>query len=68
MIVFSSDYNANSQRTELPASIGGVNDFINTYDYNALGRLNWVKQAGNTVADKRVDFTYDAASRYDTII
>ena len=44
-----------------------MNDFINTYDYDALGRLNWVKQAGNAVADKRVDFTYDAASRYSTI-
>ena len=68
--MFDSEYNANSQRTELSAAIGGTSDFVNAYDYDNLGRMKWVKQTdqgGYTVAYKRVDFSYDDASRYATI-
>ena len=70
MIVFSSQYSAVSRRTQLAAEIGGTDDFVNDYSYDALGRLEWIKQddqAGYAVAEKRVDFTYDAASQYATI-
>ncbi len=69
-IVFDSVYNANGQRTELSATIGGTVDFVNTYAYDPLGRLTMLTQTDNsgyTVADKRIDFTYDAAGRYSTI-
>ena len=44
---------------------------MNDYAYNGYGLLTSVSQYGlafgTTVADKRVDFTYDADGRWDTI-
>ena len=70
VIVFSSEYDAAGRRIELASSIGGTSDFVNTYNYDNLGHMEWVKQTdqgGYAVADKRVDFAYDDASRYATI-
>jgi YD repeat-containing protein len=66
-----SAYNGFGDRTQLKAMIGTTTDFLNDYVYDGLSRLTQVKQhgvaGGNAVADKRVDFTYDALSRFDTI-
>ena len=65
---FASQYNANSNRTQLQAQIGGVADFKNTYQFDGLSRQTSLQQqgtsGGNAVAAKRVDFAYDAASQY----
>ena len=66
-MVLTSAYNANSQRTSLSATRGGTNDFLNTYTYDDLGRLTRLDQTGNggaTVANKRVDFTYNALGQF----
>jgi len=69
-VVLTSAYNANGQRTSVSATRGGTNDFLNSYTYDNLGRLTRLDQAGNggaTVANKRVDFTYNALGQFATI-
>jgi YD repeat-containing protein len=58
----------------LTAQIGSTADFADQYTYDNLGRMTGVEQSeqsgqsgGNSVAPKRVDFAYDAASQFDTI-
>lgn len=55
----------------LSAEIVTTDDFLNTYTYDSLNRLTQIDQGeqsgGNTVAEKRVDFTYTTASQFDTI-
>ncbi|HMP05624.1 MAG TPA: hypothetical protein PJ982_04685, partial [Lacipirellulaceae bacterium] len=54
----------------MSAKIGGVNDFANSYSYDALGRLTSVvqtEQGGHAVGSKRVDFAYNAASQTTSI-
>jgi RHS repeat-associated protein len=67
----TSAYNAASDRTQVKATVGGAADFVNDYLYDNLHRLTQIKQhgvtGGNTVAEKRVDFAYDALSRFSTI-
>ena len=63
-------YNANSQQTQVAAKVGGTNDFVNDYTYDNTGRLTQLTQqgqGGNAVAEKRVDFGYNADSQFDTI-
>ena len=70
VIVLTHEYDAMGNLAETAASIGGTDDFVNTYIHDNLGRLTRLTQddqGGNAVAEKRVDFTYDAASRYSTI-
>lgn len=59
-VVFHSTYNAAGWRTTNRAVVDGTNDFINTYNYDNIGRLEYVQQVehgtGNSVAEKRVDF------------
>jgi RHS repeat-associated protein len=66
-----SEYDAASNRTDLKSLVGGTVDFWNEYFYDDLHRLTSVQQhgaaGGSTVADKRVDFAYNAASRWQTI-
>jgi RHS repeat-associated protein len=66
-----SEYDAASNRTDLKSLVGGTADFWNEYLYDDLHRLTSVQQhgaaGGATVAEKRVDFAYDAASRWQTI-
>ncbi len=68
---YVSTYDAASRRTQLQAKIGGTNDFKNTFTYDNVHRLTKLEQqdvsGGNTVADKRIDFAYNAASQVATI-
>jgi RHS repeat-associated protein len=64
-------WNANSRRLSLAAEIGGTADFKNDYTYDNLSRMTQVIQqdvgGGNTVADKRVDFAYNALGQYTSL-
>lgn len=68
-------YDAMSHRTEAKASYGSVigsatKDYKNAYVYDDLGRLEVLKQqgwGGNTVAEKYVDFTYNALGQFTLI-
>jgi YD repeat-containing protein len=65
VVQYQSKYDSASRRTELQAVVGSTNDFQNTYTYDNLGRVTRLQQqdvtGGNSVADKRVDFAYDAS-------
>ncbi len=68
-------FDASSQRTSASfATKSGTiwtNDLLNSYSYDAIGRLTSLTQAGQaggaTVASKRADFTYTADSRFASI-
>ncbi|MCI0357229.1 MAG: HNH endonuclease [Planctomycetaceae bacterium] len=71
---YQSKYDAASNRTELLALIDGAADFKNNYVYDSLNRLTGLTQQSggsgpgtNVVAEKRVDFSYNAASQFDKI-
>jgi len=70
-VTLSYAYDLAGRRTELSAQIGATQDFVNTYAYNSSGRLVRVEQSGevggNAVAEKRVDFAYDAQGRTTAI-
>ncbi|MFN0020614.1 MAG: RHS repeat domain-containing protein [Pirellulaceae bacterium] len=69
-IVLATKYDAASNRTELAATLGSNADFKNTYLYDNDNRMTRVTQqsnSGNTLATKRVDFSYNALSQFDTI-
>ncbi|MBI2480562.1 MAG: cadherin-like domain-containing protein [Planctomycetia bacterium] len=70
-VILTSAYDANSNRTSLSAVIDSTDDFLNSYTYDTLNRLTQVGQvqpaAGNTVAEKRVDFAYNAIGHFTTI-
>ena len=70
VMVFNSQYSATGKRIELAATVGGTDDFVNAYSFNNLGRLTRLTQddqGGYAVAEKRIDFAYDAAGRAGTI-
>ena len=71
-VTLSYAYDSAGRRAELSATIDGTDDFLNSYAYDATGRLVRVEQSGvtggNAVAEKRVDFTYDSSGRTSTII
>ena len=68
-------YNDNGQRKTVSATIGegqsALPDFLNTYDYDDLGRMIFVEQEqqsqNNPVTHKYVDFHYYADSRMKQI-
>lgn len=70
-VVFAQQFDASGNRTQLAATIGTTADFTNDYAFDHLDRLTRIEQhgslLGNAVSEKRVDFTYDALSRFDTI-
>ncbi len=70
-IVLTYQYDANGNVTETAATIGGTADYVIEYTYDDLGRATSIQQhgvsGGNAVAEKRIDLTYDADSRYATI-
>ena len=75
-IVTLSDVYAAGNRTQLAATIGGTNDFVNNYQYafdptdNLYGQMSQVTQSAQgrqAVAAKRVDFTYFADGQFSTI-
>ncbi len=70
-IEFAHTWNANSMRTSLASEIGGTADFKNDYTYDNLSRMTQVIQqdvgGGNTVADKRTDFAYNALGQFTSL-
>ena len=62
-VVLSFDYDANSNRTEIAATVGANADYKNTYAFDELNRLKSITQqsdGGNEVADKHVVFAYNS--------
>ena len=69
-VVFAKTYDAAGNRLSVAATVGANADFKNEYVYDGLNRMTQVIQqgnGGNTVAVKRVDFTYNAAGQFDVI-
>ena len=66
-VILTSVYDSMGDRTSLSAAIAGVQDFANTYVYDADQRLTVVQQqsqtGGNAVAQKEVDFAYNALAK-----
>jgi RHS repeat-associated protein len=67
MVTFTQAYDAAGRRTELKTQINGTAEFVNQWTYDALGRVVRITQGpqpgGRAVAEKRVDFSYDAAGQ-----
>ncbi len=59
------------RRTETAATIDGTADFLNSYAYDAVGHVTQIEQTsqsgGATVADKRVDLSYNADGQFTSI-
>ncbi|MBC8351077.1 MAG: hypothetical protein H8E66_03770 [Planctomycetes bacterium] len=70
-VILTSAYDANSNRTSLSAEIDSTDDFLNSYTYDALNRLTRLDQdeqtGGNTVVEKRVDFSYNSIGLFTEI-
>jgi RHS repeat-associated protein len=70
-ISFSREYYATTMLKSVATTIGSSADYKNEFQYDDLNRLTRITQAGqgggNAVAEKRVDFAYNAASQFDTI-
>jgi YD repeat-containing protein len=70
-VVLAAAYDMAGRRTGLSATVDSAADFVNTYEYDAVGRLTSLGQgpAENemNVAEKRIDFAYTAAGTFDTI-
>lgn len=70
-VILSSAYDAEGNRTSLSATIDSTDDFSNSYHFDALNRVRRILQqgvtGGNTVAEKRIDRTYNVDGRYDSI-
>ena len=69
-VVLTSPIDTLGNRTSLDATIGGTADFQNAYAYNGFGRwgtvaANLALTGGNAVADKLVNFTYNADDQFD---
>ena len=69
--MLTSTYDSLGNRTSLSATIDSTDDFENSYSYDLLGRLTRLDQigvtGGNTVSEKRVDYTYNAVGQFATI-
>ena len=70
-VVLTSQYDDNSNRTQLAATIAGTADFQNVYTYDALDRLTQLYQqgqtGGNAVATKGANLTYNLLGQLATI-
>jgi RHS repeat-associated protein len=70
-VTFTQAFDAVGNRTKLSAEIGTTDDFVNNYTFDALDRITRITQVdvagGNTVADKRVDFSYLRDGRFSSI-
>jgi RHS repeat-associated protein len=70
-VVLTSTFDANNNRTGLSATIAATVDFQNTYTYDSLNRLTRLDQSGpaggNEVAEKRVEFAYNAIDQFTMI-
>ncbi len=72
-VLLNSTYDADGDRTQLAATIGGTADFVNGYSYSDLNQEIQVSQAASTatgadaVESKLVDFIYNADGQFDAI-
>jgi YD repeat-containing protein len=70
-VVFHYTYDGNGNRTKVECFIDGTPDYVTDYTYDNLGRVTRMQQygvaGGNAVAEKRVDYAYDANGQYATI-
>lgn len=70
-VILTSAFDAGSNRTSLTATVSGTNDFQNAYTYDNLNRLTRLDQqsqsGGNSVAEKRVNFSYNAIGQFTQI-
>jgi RHS repeat-associated protein len=69
-VTLDAAYDSRGNRTQAAFKIGATSDFKNTYAYDPLSRLTQLAQqgnGGNTVKDKRVDFSYDAAGQFQKL-
>jgi len=70
-IVMAQSFDANSNRTQLAATIGSTADFVNDYLYDNLARNTRIERhgvtGGNSVAETRVNLAYNAVSQFSTI-
>jgi RHS repeat-associated protein len=64
-------YDSAGRRASVAATVNGVADFLNTYVFDAFGRIEQISQVGVTsgseVAEKRVEFGYNAAGQLQQI-
>ncbi|MEL7498440.1 MAG: Ig-like domain-containing protein [Planctomycetota bacterium] len=65
---FRSSYDAESRRTQHRASVSGVDDFVNDYQYDGLNRIVLMDQSGNGVSNKRFEFGYNAADQLNLLM
>ena len=70
-VVLTMAYNSASRRTSLAAEIANTDDFLNTNQYDNVGRMTLVDQdeqsGGNSVSEKRVDFESNDLGQYTEI-
>lgn len=69
-IVLTHGYDALGRRTSSSASVDSTADYSNSWTYDGLSRATQLQQTnggGNTVADKRVDLTYNDRGQFATI-
>ena len=73
-VVLNIGYDNAQRKTSLSATVAGTLDLLNSYTYNAGDQLTEVTQSaaggqtgGNSVAAKRVDFTYTAIGEYSGV-
>jgi len=70
-VVLTSTFDGCGLRTELAASVLGLAEFTNEYQYDLLGRMTRVTQQGTPgigdVLPKRVDFSYNAIGQFTEI-
>src|SRR6185369_6402878 len=69
-VILTSGYDNMDRRTSLSATVGGTNDFLDSFAYDALSRETQAIQqsnGGNSVAAKRVDFAYNNVGQYSSI-
>lgn len=62
-VVLEYGYDAVGNLASMSDNLGGAN----AYTYDAVNRLTFLTQSGTDVAEKRVDFTYNAAGQMDTV-
>ena len=70
-VLLTMGYDSASRRTSLAAEIANTDDFLNTYQYDNVGRMTLVDQdqqsGGNSVSEKRVNFEYNDLGQYTEI-
>ncbi len=71
VVILAYTYDEVGNCTQVSQTVGGTADAVTDYAYDDLGRVTSIQQhgvtGGNAVAEKRVDFTYDAVGAYATV-